>query len=155
MLSRVVVPYFGSSKILRIPSFDLAMDLNTALALDVVQKREELGTVKKLKRSLGQTRRKNTDLSKMCQKTRKNFDFVAAKAHEILDKSEDLERENIALKEQLAEARDAEEAAEKKVTKLMEQIREARDAEEAAERVVTRLKLELLRKTGDYFTEGQ
>ena len=137
MLSRVVVPYFGSSKILRIPSFDLAMDLNTALALDVVQKREELGTVKKLKRSLGQTRRKNTALYKMWRKDKENFDWVAAKAHELLD-------DNIALRQQLADARHGEEYAREKVAKLKEQLAEARDAEEAAEKVVTELKLKAL-----------
>ena len=106
------------------------MDLTTTLALDVVQKREVQGCVKKLKRSLGQTRRKNTALSKIWRKDTAIFKFVAAKANELLD-------DNIALRQQLAEA-------DEEVAKLKEQLAEARDAEEAAEKVVTELKLKAL-----------
>ena len=100
-----------------------AMDLNSALALEIVRKREGPGVVKKLKKSLGQIRRKNTALSKICRKDKQNFDFVAVRVCALLDQNKALQRLVTDAEDEAEYLREQLHEAQKKVGELQEQLR--------------------------------
>ena len=87
------------------------------MALDIVAKHEVPGVMKKIKKTVGYTRRKNTQLNKELKALMHELNWVSNKAYELLD-------ENVAMKGRLDDARDAEAYAEGKVTKLKERIYE-------------------------------